>query len=139
MSEKNLKLWTCYPKKIENFQETTEDEEENNPHSYEEASESYNTENFTETNKKWSCYTAKEVEGFEAVSESEAVSETNSETETNSESETISEDNKKSKSSIEETAEKFKISLFGDGPNSDYYFYGSIAAVIFIIILMIRK
>jgi len=137
MSAKNLKLWTCYPKKIENFQEITEDEEENNPHSYEEASESYGIENFTQNKKSWSCYTAKEVEGFEAVSETET--ETVSETDSDNDSETASDDNKKSKSSIEETAETLKVSIFGDGPNSDYYFYGSIAAVIFIIILMIRK
>jgi hypothetical protein len=123
MSEKNLKLWTCYPKKkIENFQEMSEDEEESNPHSYDEASESYSTENFTESNKLWSCYTSKEIEGFKSMSDND--------------SETASEDNKLN---IEETVEKFKISIFGDGPNSDYYFYGSIAAIIFIIILGIRK
>jgi len=121
MSEKNLKLWTCYPKKIENFQDTTEEEDESLPHSYEEASES-NTENFTESNNLWSCYTSKEVEGFEAVSESEE-----------------EHYHDESDSSIEERVEKIKVYFFGNGPNSDYYFYGSIAAIIFIIILSMRK
>jgi len=155
MSENNLKLWTCYPKnkRIENFNDSNETEEQNSHYEHENfddseeeakdsdenienfddseeendentesfndsdepdehvASESYEhaTENFTDT-AAWECVPTNNIETFQ-----------------------------ESENSIEDKINGFKKSLFGDSEYCDYYFYGLIIAVVFIIILLMRS
>jgi hypothetical protein len=115
MSENNLKLWTCYPKnkRTENFDNSsdTNDSREFDENSVSETYDHF-TENFTDDNG-WNCVPTNNIETFAAVSESE--------------------------SDIENKINSFKKYLFGDSEYADYYFYASIVALVFILILLMRR
>jgi len=115
MSENNLKLWTCYPKNktTENFNNSSDS---HSSHDFDEnsVSETYDhfTENFTDDNG-WNCIPTNNIETFESDIESE--------------------------SQIQDKINSFKNYLFGDSKYADYYFYVSIVALVFILILIMRR
>ena len=117
MSENNLKLWTCYPKnkRVENFNDSSESTEQTE-HEENAISETYEhaTEDFTDTGNGWECVPTNSVETFDDV-------------------------DSESDNSIENKIKSFKKSVFGVGEYADYYFYASIVAIVFIIILLMRR
>lgn len=125
MSENNLKLWTCYPKNksVENFEDSSITPSSEQPENDEPTvSETYDlaTEDFTDTaaSNGWECVPSNSIENFEdADSESDSDSE----------------------NSIGKKIKSFKKSVFGVGEYADYYFYASIVAIVFIIILLLRR
>jgi hypothetical protein len=116
MSENNLKLWNCYPKnnRVESFSRL---DENTVSESYEQA-----TENFGNTEDKWDCVPANNLENF-----------------SNSDNNSKNENKPSRKNRMKNWIKKMRISLFGEDEYSDCYFYASIVALIFIFILLIRK
>ena len=65
MTKNNLKLWTCYPKKIETFNNSSDDDCDNEEYlaseTYDNASEDF--ENIP--NKSWKCVASNNIENFQ--------------------------------------------------------------------------
>ena len=122
MSENNLKLWTCYPKNksVENFEDSSASQSSENEETTVSETYEHATEDFTNTENGWECVPTNSIEPFNDV---------------DSESETDSESN----NSIEKKIKSFKKSVFGVGEYADYYFYASIVAIVFILILLMRR
>jgi hypothetical protein len=120
MSDSKLKLWNCYQR--EDFTNNDIEENYNSESDYEFENEKIalqkmfksDHENFQNTN--WQCVQSNSgLEKFEDINSESFVD------------------------SISQTVNKFKHSIFGDSPYADFYFYGGIAIIIYIIFLSFKN
>jgi hypothetical protein len=156
MTENNLKLWTCYPKKVnkEHFNNSKDDdcdyEEYSASETYDNASEDF--ENIP--NNSWKCVASNNIENFQMsdyeiqqnldVTTSQDRTTTESEG-VNTESEGVTTDYKSNPNKIKNYIKKIKKKnrllkqyFFGNEDYSDYYYYISMFLLFVILMLIIR-
>jgi hypothetical protein len=120
MSDSKLKLWNCYQR--EDFTNDGLEENYNSESDYDFENEKlalqkiFKSDNENFQNANWQCVKSNSsLENFEDIIPETFVD------------------------SISQTVNNLKYSIFGDSPYSDFYFYGGIAIIIYVIILSFKN